>query len=51
MESFTEEEKRLYLRFVVGRTRLPANSEELRHKIAAIHNSNPDKSFPHSHTW
>ena len=51
LESFTEEEKSKYLKFVSGRTRLPdPRNIPFEHKIALYHVRNPDKRMPTSST-
>ena len=51
LESFTEEEKSLYLKFVSGRTRLPdARSINFVHKIQKLNKRNPDDYMPTSTT-
>ena len=51
LESFTEEEKSLYLKFVSGRTRLPdARSINFVHKIQKLNKRNPDSYMPISTT-
>ena len=51
LESFSEEEKSLYLKFVSGRTRLPdARSINLIHKIQKLNKRNPDSYMPISTT-
>ena len=51
LESFSEEEKSLYLKFVSGRTRLPdARSINLIHKIQKLNKRNPDNYMPASTT-
>ena len=51
LESFTEEEKSLYLKFVSGRSRLPdARSFHFTHKIQRSNKRNPDNYLPLSTT-
>ena len=51
LESFTEKEKSLYLKFVSGRTRLPnPGNNDFIHKIVKIDRENPDKYMPTSTT-
>ena len=47
LESFTEEERSLYLKFVSGRSRLPdARSLNFFHKIQKLNKRNPDDYMP-----
>ena len=51
LESFTEEERSLYLKFVSGRTRLPdSRSLNFTHKIQRLNKRNPDDYMPTSTT-
>jgi hypothetical protein len=55
LEGFTEHEKRLYLKFVWGRSRLPPEDhlKECRHKItlhSRDHCADHDIQFPEAHT-
>ena len=51
LESFTEEERSLYLKFVSGRSRLPdARSINFFHKIQKLNKRNPDDYMPVSTT-
>ena len=51
LESFTEEERSLYLKFVSGRSRLPdARSINFFHKIQKLNKRNPDNYMPVSTT-
>lgn len=49
---FTEEDRRAYLRFVFGRSRLPLNASEFsdRHKVTILTRSEPDQYLPVAHT-
>jgi len=49
LESFTDEERSMYLKFVWGRARLPA-ATVTRHTITAM-NFNANSCLPVSHTW
>ena len=51
MESFTEEEKSKYLRFVSGRNKLPdPRNIMIIHKISLLRGRDPDKKMPTSST-
>jgi E3 ubiquitin-protein ligase HERC2 len=51
MESFTEEEKQKYLKFVWGRQRLPSDCSQLRNKhTIQFESDRGDASLPVSHT-
>ena len=48
----TEEERMLYLKFVWGRSRLPAEIEGIRDRHEIYFESHKgDKDFPEAHTW
>ena len=49
MEGFTQEERSLYLKFVWGRARLPAKTDQ-KHKLNSM-SFNPNSCLPVSHTW
>ena len=51
LESFSEEEKSLYLKFVSGRTRLPDfRNMNFKHKIQRLNKRDPDNYMPTSTT-
>jgi E3 ubiquitin-protein ligase HERC2 len=52
LESFSDEEKSLYLKFVWGRSRLPLVDEKFgdKHTIKLISPANCDQSLPIAHT-
>jgi len=53
LEAFTPEERRLFLKFIWGRNRLPFTEDdwgEQRMKIHTLEKPNPDQYFPVAHT-
>lgn len=50
LDSFTHEERRLFLRFVWGRSRLPANSDTLSQQFTIQTYYGPDDALPVAHT-
>ncbi len=52
LEEFSHEERRLFLKFVWGRSRLPLRVEDFSEKftIEQIARDNPDAKLPTSHT-
>jgi len=51
LAEFTPKERSLFLRFVWGRSRLPAGTEFRKFKLAAMHpGGNPDNYLPVAHT-
>ena len=53
LKKFSPERRALFLRFVWGRTRLPATAREwgdVRFTLHTRHTSSPDSSFPVAHT-
>ena len=53
LESFTPEQRRLFLKFIWGRNRLPLTDEdwgEQRMRIHTLEKSNPNAYFPVAHT-